>query len=108
MEIWDNGIKAALPGILVVLGTAAAAAVILPALARIARPGTKAAIRLYFDLADDVQEVVANHQPARRKPPGFVHHLLSGGTEELVTQGLEVEAEDTVAETVVAVVAEIL
>ena len=108
MGIWDGGIKSAFPGFLVVLGAAAAAAVILPALARIARPVTKAGIRLYFDLADDIQEVVAHHQPQRRQSPGLVHHLLSGGTEELVTQGLEVEAEDTVAETVVAMVAEIL
>ena len=108
MGIWDDWIKSAGPGLLVALGAAAAAAVILPALARIVRPATKAAIRLYFDLADDVQGVVAQHQPARRLPPGLVHHLLSGGTEELVTQGLAVEAEDTVTETVVAVVAEIL
>jgi hypothetical protein len=108
VRIWDDGIKFALPGFLVVLGAAAAAPFILPTLAKIARPVTKAAIRLYLDLANDVQEVVAHHQPARRQPPGLVHHLLSGGTEELVTQGLEVEAEETVAESVVALVAEIL
>ena len=72
------------------------------------RPLAKAALRLYFEMADDVREVVAHHQPQRRKSPGLVQHLLSGGTGELVTQGLEVEAEDTVAETVVAMVAEIL
>lgn len=108
MGIGDGWIKSALPGFLVVLGTAAAAPVILPALARIARPPTKAALRLYFDLADDVQEVVAHHQPRRRQPPGLVRHLLGGGTEEVVTQELEVEAEETLAETVLEGIAEIL
>ena len=108
MGIWDDGIKFTFPGFLLVLAAAAAAPIVLPALAGIARPLTKAAIRLYFDLANDVREVMAHHHPSRHKPPGLVHHLLSGGTEELVTQGLEVEVEDTVAETVVAVVAEIL
>ena len=108
MGIWDDWIKSAVPGWLMVLVAAAAAPIVLPALAGIARPLAKAAIRLYLEVADDVREVVAHHQPARRPPPGLVHHLLSGGTEELVTQGLEVEAEDTVAETVVELVAEIL
>ena len=108
MSIWDGWIKSAVPGFLVVLGAAAAAPIVLPALAGIARPLAKTAIRFYFEVADDVREVVAQHQPQRHRSPGLVQHLLSGGTGELVTQGLEVEAEDTVAETVVAVVAEIL
>ncbi len=108
MGIWDGWIKSAVPGFLVVLGAAAAAPIVLPALAGIARPLAKAALRLYFEMADDVREVVADHQPQRRKSPGLVQHLLSGKTEELVTQGLAGEAEDTVAETVVAMVAEIL
>ncbi len=108
MEIWQGGIKSAIPGFLVVLGAAAAAPIVLPALARIVRPVTKAAIRLYLDLADDFQEVVAHHQPLRLKPPGLVHHLLSGRTEELVTHELEVEAEETLAETVLEGIVEIL
>ncbi len=108
MGIWDEGITSAVPGLLTVLGAAAAAAIVLPALAGISRPLAKAAIRLYFEVADDVREVVAHHQPQRRKSPNVALHLLGGGAEELVMQGLEAEAEDTVAETVVTMVAEIL
>ncbi len=108
MGLGDGWIKSAVPGFLTVLGAAAAAPIVLPALAGIARPLAKAAIRFYFEVADDVREVVAQHQPQRHRSPGLIQHLLSGGTGELVTQGLEVEAEDTVAETVVELVAEIL
>ena len=108
MGIWDDGIKSAVPGFLVVMVAAAAAFVILPPLARIARPVTKAAIRLYFDLADDVQEVVVHHQVRRGNHPGLFHNLLSGGTEELVAEELEVEGEETMAETILEGIAEIL
>jgi hypothetical protein len=104
----DNGLTSAGAGLLVILGTMAAAPIVLPALAGIARPLAKAAIRFSFEVADDIRDVVAHHQPRRHQTPGLVHHLLCGGTEELVTQGLEVGAEDSVAETVAAVVAEIL
>lgn len=104
----DDGLKSGGASLLVVLGAAAAAPIVLPALALIARPLAKAVIRFYFAVADDIREVVTHHQPRRRKSPGLAHHLLSGGTEELVSQGLEVEAEETVAETVVTMVAEIL
>lgn len=107
MGLWDEGIKLAVPGFLVALGAALAAPIVLPALARIARPVAKEAIRLYFDLADDVQEVVAHHH-RRGNPAGLFHHLLSAGSEELVAQELELEAGGPVAENVVAVVAEIL
>jgi hypothetical protein len=106
--IWDDGIKSAVPGFLVVMGVAVAAIVILPALAIIARPVTKAAIRLYFDLADDVQEVVAHHRVRRGKHSGLFHNLLCEGCEELVAEGLEVEAEETMAGTVLEGIAEIL
>ncbi len=108
MGLWDEGIKSALSGFLGVLGTVAAAPIVLPALAGIARPLAKAAIRLSLEVADDIREVVAHHQPRRRQAPGLVHHLLSGGTEELVTAGLESEAEKSVVETAVAVVAAVL
>ncbi len=108
MGIWDDGIKLAFPGFLLVLGAAAAAPVILPALARITRPVTKAAIRLYLDLADDVQEVMAHHQARRGNHPGLFHDLFCEGCEELVAEGLEVEGEETMAETVLEGIVEIL
>lgn len=108
MGLFDSGLKSMGAGLLVVLGTAVAAPIILPALAGVARPLAKAAIRFYFDLADDIREVVADHHPQRRKSPHLVRELLSGGTEELVTEGLGVGAEESVVETVVTVMAEIL
>ncbi len=108
MGLLENGLKSGGAGLLAVLGTVAVFPIILPALAGLARPLTKAAIRFYFEVADDIQEVVAGHQLQRRKSPGLVHHLLSGGTEELVAQGLEVGTEDSVTETLLTVVAEIL
>jgi hypothetical protein len=108
MGLLDNGFKAAGAGLLVVVGAAAAAPIVLPAVAGIFRPLAKAVIHLAFEVADDIREVAAHHRPQRHKSPSLVHHLLSGGTEELVTQGLEVEAEESVAESVAAVVAEIL
>ena len=59
MGLLDDGLKSAGASLLVVLGAAAAAPIVLPALAGIARPLAKAAIRLYFEVADDVREVVA-------------------------------------------------
>lgn len=104
----DNGLKSGGASLLAVLGMVAVFPIILPALAGIARPLAKAAISFYFEVADDIRDVVAHHQPQRGKPAGLIPHLLSGGTEELVAAGLEAEAEESVAETLVTVVAEIL
>ena len=108
MGLLDNGLKSGGASLLLVLGTVAVFPVILPALAGIARPLAKAAISFYFEVADDIREVVAQHQFQRQKSPGLVHHLLSGGTEELVTQGLEAGTEESVAETLLTVVAEMV
>jgi hypothetical protein len=99
MGLWDEGIKFAVPGFLVALGAALAAPIILPALARIARPLTKEAIRLYFDLSDDIQKVVAHHQIRRGKPAGLLKDFLCEGCEELVAQELEAGAKETLTET---------
>jgi hypothetical protein len=93
---------------LVLAAGALAAPVVLSVMAQIARPSAKAVIHLYLDVAADIQEVLDNHRPRRGKPPGLISHLLSGGTEELVTAGLEAEAEGSLAETVASVVVEIL
>jgi hypothetical protein len=108
MGLGDGGLKSAASSLLVVLGVAVAAPIVLPALAQIFRPLAKAAIHLYLDVAADIGEVVAHHRPRRGQGAGLMPHLLSGGTEELVTSGLEAEAEGELAETVAEVVAEIL
>ena len=108
MGLWDGGIKIAVPGFLVALGSALVAPIALPLLASITRPLAKEAIRLYFDLAEDIQEVVAHHQVRRRKPLGLLRQVLSLGSEELVTEGLEAVEEETLSETVVEGITEIL
>jgi hypothetical protein len=108
MGLGDGVFKSAASGLLMVLGAAAATIIVLPLLAKIARPAAKAAIHLYLDVAADIQEVVGQHQPHRRKPPGLIPHLLTGGTEEMVAAGLETEAAGSLAETVATVVVEIL
>jgi hypothetical protein len=90
------------------LGAAVAAPLVLPVLARITRPVAKAAIHLYLDVADDIREVLAHHQPRPSKSVALVPHILAEGTGELLTAGLEAEAEGSLAETVAAVIAEIL
>jgi hypothetical protein len=107
MGLWDDGLTAC-PSLLPVLGTALALPILLPALAKVARPLTKAAIRLYLEVADDVREVVAQHQPWRGRSPIQIHDLLSGEAQGIVAEGLEIEAEESVAETVAAVVVGIL
>jgi hypothetical protein len=108
MGLWDGGIKFAPPGFLVALGAALAAPIILPALARIAPPVAKEAIRLYFHLADDIQEVVAHHQDQRRTSAGLFNYLFRAGGEELITEELEVGTEETLTQTVLEGIAEIL
>jgi hypothetical protein len=109
MGLWDEGIKFAVPGFLVALGAALAAPIVLPALARVARPVAKEAIRLYLDVAEDIrEEVAAHHQPGRAKPAGMIPQLLSERTEALVTAGLETEAEESLAETIAEIAGEIL
>lgn len=108
MRLWDEAIKFAVPASMVALGAALATPILLSALVKIARPVAKEAIRLYLDLADDVQEVVAQHRGRLEKPPRLSHHLLSGVSEELVTNELEVEAEETLADTVLEGIVEIL
>jgi hypothetical protein len=108
MGLWDEGIQIAVPGFLLALGAALAAPIVLPALASITRPLAKEAIHLYLDLADDIREVVAHHQVRRRKLIGLLRQVFSAGGEELVNEGLEAVAEETMSETVLEGIAEIL
>lgn len=108
MALWNGALKSAASSLLVVFGAVLAAPIVLPLLAKITRPVAKAAILLYLDVADDIREVVAHHQPRRGNPPGLLGHLVSHGTENLVAAGLEAEAEGSLAETVAVAVAEIL
>ncbi len=59
MAIMDNGLKGAVPSILVVLGVALAAPIVLPAVAAVSRPLAKTLIRGYLTLSDMAREFAA-------------------------------------------------
>jgi len=59
MGLFDDGLKSSVPSILVVLGVALAAPIVLPAVAAVSRPLAKALIRGYLVLADTVKEFAA-------------------------------------------------
>ena len=59
MAILDNGLKGTVPCILVVLGVALAAPIVLPAVAAVSRPLAKTLIRGYLTLSDMAKEFAA-------------------------------------------------
>lgn len=59
MATFDDGLKGAVPSILVVLGVALAAPIVLPAVAAVSRPLAKTMIKGYLALADTVKEYAA-------------------------------------------------
>ena len=59
MGLFDDGLKTSVPSILVVLGVAMAAPIVLPAVAAVSRPLAKSLIRGYLVLADTVKEFAA-------------------------------------------------
>ena len=59
MAVSDNGLKGAVPSILVVLGVVLAAPIILPAVAAVSRPLAKTLIRGYLTLSDMAKEFSA-------------------------------------------------
>jgi len=59
MATSDKGIKGAVPSILVILGVALAAPIVLPAVASVSRPLAKTLIKGYLALADTVKEYAA-------------------------------------------------
>ena len=59
MAVLDNGLKGAVPSILVVLGVALAAPIVLPAVAAVSRPLAKTLIKGYLVLSDMAKEFAA-------------------------------------------------
>jgi hypothetical protein len=59
MALMDDGLKGAVPSILVVLGVAVAAPIVLPAVAAVSRPLAKTLIKGYLVLADTIKEFAA-------------------------------------------------
>ena len=59
MALMDDGLKGSVPSILVVLGVAMAAPIVLPAVAAVSRPLAKTLIKGYLVLADTIKEFAA-------------------------------------------------
>jgi hypothetical protein len=59
MALMNDGLKGAVPSILVVLGVAMAAPIVLPAVAAVSRPLAKTLIKGYLVLADTIKEFTA-------------------------------------------------
>jgi hypothetical protein len=59
MALMNDGLKGAVPSILVVLGVAMAAPIVLPAVAAVSRPLAKTLIKGYLVLADTIKEFAA-------------------------------------------------
>lgn len=59
MALMDDGLKGAVPSILMVLGVAMAAPIVLPAVAAVSRPLAKTLIKGYLVLADTIKEFAA-------------------------------------------------
>ncbi|MFZ5447437.1 MAG: DUF5132 domain-containing protein [Thermodesulfobacteriota bacterium] len=59
MALMDDGLKGAVPSILVVLGVAMAAPIVLPAVAAVSRPLAKTLIKGYLVLSDTIKEFAA-------------------------------------------------
>ena len=59
MAVLEKGLKSAIPSILVVLGVALAAPIVLPAVAAVSRPLAKTLIKGYLTLSDMAKEFAA-------------------------------------------------
>lgn len=59
MALFDNGVKSAVPSILVIVGVAMAAPIVLPAVAAVSRPLAKNLIKGYLVLSDMIKEFAA-------------------------------------------------
>ena len=62
MALFEDGLKGSTGSILVILGVALAAPIVLPAVASVSRPLAKTLIRGYLALADTVKEFTAEAQ----------------------------------------------
>ena len=62
MGLFEDGLKGSTGSILVILGVALAAPIVLPAVASVSRPLAKSLIRGYLALADTVKEFAAEAQ----------------------------------------------
>jgi hypothetical protein len=95
-------LKRPVSGVLVGVGVVLLAPIVLPAVARAARPLAKAALHGYFTLVDGLKSL-ASKEEKELKP--VVGHLVAAGVEEAAAAAGEEAVEEGVAEAIVEGVA---
>jgi hypothetical protein len=95
-------LKRPLTGLLLGAGVVVLAPIVLPVLARAARPLAKAALHGYFDLVEGVKSL-ASKEEHELKP--VVGDLVAAGVEEAATAAGEEALDEGVAEVIVEGVA---
>jgi len=95
-------LKRPVTGVLVGAGVVLLAPIVLPAVARAARPLAKAALHGYFALVEGVKSLTSE-EGKKLKP--IVGQLVAAGVEEAATTAGEEAAEEGVAEAIVEGVA---
>ncbi len=94
-----NGLlKRSFPGLLVGVGVVLLAPVVLPVVARAARPLAKALLHGYFDLVDELKSLAADDE---KKPTPMIGALMTAGFEESAAAAGEVAVEEGVADAIV-------
>jgi hypothetical protein len=93
-----NGLlKRSLPGLLVGAGVVLLAPIVLPVVARAARPLAKALLHGYFDLVDELKSLAANDE---KKPTPMLGTLMAAGFEESATAVGEAAVEEGMADAI--------
>jgi len=87
------------------VGVALLAPIVVPALAKAARPLAKALLHGYFDLVDELKSLAADDD---KKPTPVLGSLVSAGFEEAATAAGEAAVEEGVADAVVEGVVAVL
>lgn len=89
MGLFEDGLKGSTGSILVILGVALAAPIVLPAVASVSRPLAKSLIRGYLALADTVKEFAAE---AQEQVSDLVAEVKAERTAETATAAAEAAA----------------
>ncbi len=85
-------------GLLLGIGVVLLAPIVLPAVARAARPLAKAVLHGYFDLVDELKSLAAGDE---RRPTPVLSSLVAAGFEETATAAGEAAVEEGVADAIV-------
>jgi hypothetical protein len=92
-------------GLLVGVGVALLAPIVVPALAKAARPLAKALLHGYFDLVDELKSLAVDDE---KKATPVLGSLVAAGFEEAATAAGEAAVEEGVADAVVEGVVTVL